>query len=119
MADRRRMQTLPGGVSKRLESLRRGLRRGLERGVVERLERVTGGGILYDASRLRKPAAELFETGYWRAQGGLQEVAGGRASVAIVTAGTERWVLRHYRRGGFIAGFSRDRYFWLGESRTR
>jgi 3-deoxy-D-manno-octulosonic acid kinase len=86
---------------------------------VERFERVTGGGILYDASRLRKPATELFETSYWQAQGGLQELAGGRASVAIVTAGEERWVLRHYRRGGFMARVSRDSYFWLGEARTR
>jgi 3-deoxy-D-manno-octulosonic acid kinase len=86
---------------------------------VERFERVTGGGILYDASRLRKPAAELFDTAYWRAQGGLQELAGGRASVAIVTAGAERWVLRHYRRGGFMARISHDSYLWLGEARTR
>jgi 3-deoxy-D-manno-octulosonic acid kinase len=68
---------------------------------------------------LRKPAAELFETGYWQAQGGLQEVVGGRASVAVVSAGAERWVLRHYRRGGFIARFSRDRYLWTGAARTR
>jgi 3-deoxy-D-manno-octulosonic acid kinase len=86
---------------------------------VERFERVTGGGILYDASRLRKPAAELFDTAYWRAQGGLQVLAGGRASVAIITAGEERWVLRHYRRGGFMARVSRDSYLWLGEARTR
>lgn len=86
---------------------------------MERFERVTGGGILYDASRLRKPATELFETGYWQAQGGLHELAGGRASVAVVTAGEERWVLRHYRRGGFMARVSRDSYFWLGEARTR
>lgn len=86
---------------------------------MERFERVTGGGILYDASRLRKPAAELFDTAYWRAQGGLQELAGGRASVAIVTAGEDRWVLRHYRRGGFMARISHDSYLWLGEARTR
>jgi 3-deoxy-D-manno-octulosonic acid kinase len=86
---------------------------------VERFERVIGGGILYDASRLRKPAAELFDTAHWRAQGGLQELAGGRASVAIVTAGEERWVLRHYRRGGFMARISHDSYLWLGEARTR
>jgi len=86
---------------------------------VEQFERVTGGGILYDASRLRKPAAELFETGYWQAQGALQELSGGRASIAIVTAGEERWVLRHYRRGGFMARISRDSYLWLGAARTR
>ncbi|HEY7643347.1 MAG TPA: 3-deoxy-D-manno-octulosonic acid kinase [Steroidobacteraceae bacterium] len=86
---------------------------------MERFEPVTGGGILYDASRLRKPASELFEIEYWQAQGGLQQLAGGRASVAIVTAGAERWVLRHYRRGGFIARFARDSYVWLGAARTR
>jgi 3-deoxy-D-manno-octulosonic acid kinase len=87
--------------------------------VQEGLLRVAGGGILYDTSRLRKPGAEVFEVEYWRRQGALQEMAGGRASIAIVGAGAERWVLRHYRRGGFIARVSRDRYFWLGESRTR
>jgi 3-deoxy-D-manno-octulosonic acid kinase len=81
--------------------------------------RSAGGGILYDASRLRKPAAELFDIEHWRAQGALQEMAGGRASVAIVGSGEQRWVLRHYRRGGLIASISRDRYVWLGEARTR
>jgi 3-deoxy-D-manno-octulosonic acid kinase len=87
--------------------------------VQEGLLRVAGGGILYDASRLRKPGAEVFDVEHWRAQGSLQEIAGGRASIAVVGTGAERWVLRHYRRGGFIARFSRDRYLWLGESRTR
>jgi 3-deoxy-D-manno-octulosonic acid kinase len=87
--------------------------------VQEGLLRVAGGGILYDASRLRKPGTELFDVEHWRAQGSLQEIAGGRASIAVVSAGAERWVLRHYRRGGFIARFARDRYFWLGEARTR
>jgi 3-deoxy-D-manno-octulosonic acid kinase len=83
--------------------------------------RVAGAGILYDASRLGKPGTgtELFETGHWRALGALTEQTGGRASVSIITSGQERWVLRHYRRGGFIARLSRDRYFWLGEARTR
>lgn len=81
--------------------------------------RVAGAGILYDASRLGKPGAELFETGHWRTLGALTECTGGRASVSIVTSGQERWVLRHYRRGGLIARISRDRYVWLGEARTR
>ena len=28
-------------------------------------------------------------------------------------------MLRHYRRGGFIARLSRDRYVWTGEARVR
>jgi 3-deoxy-D-manno-octulosonic acid kinase len=77
------------------------------------------GGILYDASRLRKPGHELFEPARWREQGALQEVGGGRASVAILQAEDGRWLLRHYRRGGWIAKLSHDRYLWLGEGRTR
>jgi 3-deoxy-D-manno-octulosonic acid kinase len=87
--------------------------------IQEGLLRTAGGGILYDASRLRKPGAELFDVEHWRAQGSLQEVAGGRASIAVINAAEQRWVLRHYRRGGFIAGLSRDRYIFLGEDRTR
>jgi 3-deoxy-D-manno-octulosonic acid kinase len=87
--------------------------------IQEGLLRSAGGGILYDASRLRKPGAELFDVEHWRAQGSLQEIAGGRASIALIDTGEQRWVLRHYRRGGFIARFSRDRYVWLGEDRTR
>ena len=87
--------------------------------IQEGLLRTAGGGILYDASRLRKPGAELFDVEHWRAQGSLQEVAGGRASIAVINAAEQRWVLRHYRRGGFIASLSRDRYIFLGEDRTR
>jgi len=87
--------------------------------IQEALLRSAGGGILYDASRLRKPGAELFDVEHWRAQGSLQEVAGGRASIAVINAGEQRWVLRHYRRGGFVARLSRDRYIFLGEDRTR
>jgi 3-deoxy-D-manno-octulosonic acid kinase len=77
------------------------------------------GGILYDASRLRKPGHELFEPAHWRARGAFHEVGGGRASVAILQAEDGRWLLRHYRRGGWIANLSHDSYLWLGEGRTR
>ena len=87
--------------------------------IQEGLLRSAGGGILYDASRVRKPAGELFDVEHWRAQGSLQEIAGGRGSIAVINAAEQPWVLRHYRRGGFIARFSRDRYLFLGEDRTR
>ena len=77
------------------------------------------GGILYDASRLRKPGDELFEPEHWSARGALQELSGGRGSVSILDAGVGRWVLRHYRRGGWIAKVSGDRYWWSGAARTR
>ncbi|MFL6578606.1 MAG: 3-deoxy-D-manno-octulosonic acid kinase [Povalibacter sp.] len=78
-----------------------------------------GGGILYDASLARKPDAAWFTKSYWSTRGSLQEVSGGRGSVCFLRSDLGDWVLRHYRRGGFIARISQDRYFWTGQSRTR
>jgi 3-deoxy-D-manno-octulosonic acid kinase len=82
-----------------------------------------GGGILYDASRLSKPSNELFLRSHWAALGALQEIAGGRSSIALLETGVEHgsqfWVLRHYRRGGLVAKLSQDSYLWSGASRTR
>lgn len=90
-----------------------------------------GGGILYDASRLSKPRAELFSRSAWATRGALEEISGGRSSIALlnvagwpeVAAGSSergsRWVLRHYRRGGLMAKLSQDSYLWTGANRTR
>jgi 3-deoxy-D-manno-octulosonic acid kinase len=59
-----------------------------------------------------------FEPGFWAARGELIEVTGGRGSAWFIS-GDGRWVLRHYRRGGWIARLSRDRYLWAGETRVR
>src|ERR1700736_4244375 len=64
-------------------------------------------------------AESMFDPEYWRARGELAGVTGGRGSAWFVMAGARRWVLRHYRRGGFIARFSRDRYVWAGEKKVR
>jgi len=78
-----------------------------------------GGGILYDASQLSKPGEELFSRSHWAARGALQEIAGGRSSIALLEHGSKFWVLRHYRRGGLAARLSQDSYPWTGASRTR
>ena len=85
----------------------------------ERVCATARGGILYDASRVVKPHDDLFEREHWAAQGALEEVRGGRGSVVILRSGADRWVLRHYRRGGWAANVSRDRYVWTGAQRTR
>src|SRR5258708_3949483 len=59
-----------------------------------------------------------FEPEFWTARGELIEVTGGRGSAWFVSGGGQ-WVLRHYRRGGWIARLSRDRYLWAGEARVR
>lgn len=86
---------------------------------IERFLALPGGGILYDASRLRKPHARLFDREYWREQGALHEVAGGRGSVCFLRTPGGAWVWRHYRRGGLVGRFVADAYLWAGAARTR
>ena len=85
----------------------------------ETLAPTASGAILYDASHCGQPDERLFERRHWRARGALEETTGGRGTVAFIRDGGRRWVLRHYRRGGLVAGLLDDRYFWTGGDRTR
>ena len=86
----------------------------------EVLARGAGGAMLYDASRLHHPDTSVFDPSHWQAQGALETTRGGRGTVAFVRAGPQQhWVLRHYRRGGFMARLSDDLYLWTGADRTR
>lgn len=86
----------------------------------EALARIAGGAMLYDASCLGHPDACVFEAGHWQQSGTLQSATGGRGTVAFITTPQgQRWVLRHYRRGGVVARWLGDRYLWTGESQTR
>jgi len=65
------------------------------------------------------PALEsLFEPHSWSGRGELVAVSGGRGSAWFV-GDAGRWVLRHYRRGGWVARLCTDRYLWNGERRVR
>jgi 3-deoxy-D-manno-octulosonic acid kinase len=86
----------------------------------EALARWAGGAMLYDASALGQSEPHLFDLGFWQQAGSVETTSGGRGTVAFVrTPQGERWVLRHYRRGGLVARLSDDRYLWTGEARTR
>jgi 3-deoxy-D-manno-octulosonic acid kinase len=62
---------------------------------------------------------EWFAPDFWQAGGAVALETSGRGSVWIVSHGGERWVLRHYHRGGFVSRFVFDHYLWLGLERTR
>jgi 3-deoxy-D-manno-octulosonic acid kinase len=69
---------------------------------------------------LAQDAAEpLFDPEFWRSRGELLEVTGGRGSAWFIASGARQWVLRHFRRGGFIARLSQDGYVWTGENEVR
>ena len=81
------------------------------------------GAILLDAARLGDEfsGAEeaLFEPQFWVGRGSIVPVGLGRGSAWFVFHGSEQWVLRHFRRGGFMGRLSEDRYLWTGEAGVR
>ena len=81
--------------------------------------RIARGAMLYDASRVDQPGGDAFDREFWRRRDSLEEKAGGRGTVAFIRDSGRRWVLRHYRRGGFVARFVDDAYFYTGAARTR
>jgi 3-deoxy-D-manno-octulosonic acid kinase len=81
------------------------------------------GAMLSDPASLGNlpPGADesLFDPKFWRRRGELSETRGGRGSAWFIASGEHHWVLRHFRRGGFIARLSQDRYVWTGEAQVR
>ena len=75
--------------------------------------------VLYDAALGERADASWFEPAHWHRLGGVERETSGRGSVLIVPHRDETWVVRHYRRGGFVARFIEDHYLWLGAERSR
>jgi 3-deoxy-D-manno-octulosonic acid kinase len=61
----------------------------------------------------------LFDPNFWVSRNEIEAVTAGRGSAWFIGPAPHRLVLRHYRRGGFIANISKDRYLWMGEDRVR
>lgn len=76
---------------------------------------------LLDAARVEdaRAAREIFDPQFWARHGRITPVGGGRGAAWFIDHGSEQWVLRHYRRGGFMARLAGDRYLWTGEARVR
>ena len=80
---------------------------------------LTGGVMLYDASRAGNAAPGWFDASYWKERNEVEGEARGRGTTYFVRTGKQQFVLRHYRRGGLLAKAMGDRYFWRNESVTR
>ena len=84
-----------------------------------RRREITGGAMLYDASRMGNLEPAWFDPQYWISRGAVEGTARGRGAAYFVHTPERDFVLRHYRRGGLVARISQDRYFWTGENATR
>jgi len=80
------------------------------------------GVMLADPAELGNSLKEtqaLFDPKFWAARGELAPVSGGRGAAWFIGGADNPWVLRHYRRGGWVARVSKDGYVWAGEARVR
>ena len=77
------------------------------------------GSILFDVAVSPQVDDAWFAPEHWRARGALRTQAGGRGGVAVIATPAGECVLRHYRRGGWVARLLGDRYLWTGRDRTR
>ena len=77
------------------------------------------GTIVFDPKRLQQVAPSIFEPASYADQALPVRGQGGRGAAWFVRGEFGDGVLRHYRRGGWMARVSADRYFWHGEQRVR
>jgi len=75
--------------------------------------------ILYDGGLIAKPSDSLFDPGQLAANGQLMGQALGRGEAYFFRLEGKEMVLRHYRRGGFMAKFLKDQYVGLNPEATR
>jgi len=75
--------------------------------------------MLVDGALNETPRTAWFDAAHWRRDGAVAVETSGRGAALIVEHGSDTWVLRHYRRGGFVARFIDDHYLWSGAERTR
>ena len=75
--------------------------------------------VLFRAGPIEPVDASWFDTRHWQQVGGVALETSGRGAVLVVKHGAETWVVRHYHRGGFVARFVADHYWWTGLDRTR
>lgn len=76
------------------------------------------GAILFDLTRTRQASPDWFSPAFWGEKARPVE-SGGRGGAWFVDAPFGKAVLRRYLRGGLMAQFNRDRYWWRGASQTR
>jgi 3-deoxy-D-manno-octulosonic acid kinase len=89
------------------------------KGTEVRSKTLRGGAMLYDASLAGNAEPEWFDPYWWAARASVHHSSEGRGAALFIDAPERPLVLRHYRRGGFVARLSRDRYWWRREDATR
>lgn len=75
--------------------------------------------VLYDSEIFTNSDDISFEVSTWANRSSIIGFAEGRGTTFFIDYQGRELVLRHYKRGGKIAEYIEDKYFWLGLSFTR
>jgi 3-deoxy-D-manno-octulosonic acid kinase len=75
--------------------------------------------IVYDANLMDAPGADYFSVDFWDSQQALVGEATGRGSAWFIDSPVGPVVLRQYLRGGWVAAFNRQSYFFTSVLRSR
>lgn len=87
--------------------------------MAQQIARRDGNVVLYDDTLVSTPDAALFEAGTWAGVPVAPGYSGGRGATLFIEHRGQKWVLRHFHRGGSIGRVLDDQFLWLGEERTR
>ncbi len=75
--------------------------------------------VIHDTSVLDTPTPDFFNPEYWKTSNALVGEAIGRGSAWFIDSPFGSVVLRQYLRGGWVAKFSRDKYFFSRVENSR
>lgn len=74
---------------------------------------------LFDSACFEQIDRQHFQPEYWQAQQAITGQERGRGTTWFVQQGDKELVLRHYLRGGFVARFNKDWYWFRDWARCR
>jgi 3-deoxy-D-manno-octulosonic acid kinase len=81
--------------------------------------KVTANTTLLKSDENLAITASWFDPNFWQQQQALAGTANGRGEVWFINSQFGRFVIRRYRRGGFIAKFNKRHFLFTGLKHTR
>ncbi|NOZ55121.1 MAG: 3-deoxy-D-manno-octulosonic acid kinase [Gammaproteobacteria bacterium] len=82
-------------------------------------KRIKNQYFIYDSTLPETIGTTDFDIAHYRASGRVLGQVQGRGTTYFVQLQGRECVLRHYRRGGMVARWLNDRYWWAGLYKTR
>lgn len=75
--------------------------------------------LLFDQKTEPELTEDHFKPEWWQRRKAIVDSAQGRGTVFFTQVGDTVWALRRYLRGGWMARFNRECYFWPGLKNSR